>query len=301
MKTLDIQYCKGADIFLLKLTSGSAPPWLKIFSLIHDIGADSDRTIHAVEELLTYPKNTIRSLVLCLRNAPHLPNINAIRAHGATLRRLLLDIGPKGRSNDPNHKLVYDTGKFLSLLRTCSSLKELGITFPAVLLEYNNFAQEAGELRVWVEAVASKLKLATLNIINWPTGYNANQSLGYYASKTPQLARVAADIFRRHRQYDRDNETFVTSELKCTLEVVAFGVREQGPYTISPCYFMQSEVSVLGKKRLHAEAVTLKALQDEDLNTAVLGYEARDFDEQSRWNFHVNAGWNGGQVQNGGW
>ena len=55
LKHLRLEHCKGADTFLMRLTSGAATLGLHVFTLIHDLGTHSDRTIHAVEDLLSSP------------------------------------------------------------------------------------------------------------------------------------------------------------------------------------------------------------------------------------------------------
>ena len=54
---------------------------------------------------------------------------------------------------------------------------------------------------------------------------------------------------------------------------------------------MQSQVYVLGKRRLHAQRVSLKDLRDQDLDVQILDHEERDFDETSRKSFGASAAW----------
>lgn len=153
LKELRLEHCVGADIFLMKLSAGAATPRLHGFTLIHDLNAQGDRTIYALEDLLTSAKHTLRSLKLSLRNAKELPSVTCIRSHGKTLKRLLLDISGRnevqtsgwGSDGASKYELVYDAAQFTSILRSCGSLVELGTAFPEVGLEYDNFVREGGD------------------------------------------------------------------------------------------------------------------------------------------------------------
>ncbi|KAK3680749.1 hypothetical protein LTR37_021083 [Vermiconidia calcicola] len=307
LKHLRLEHCAGADIFLMQLASGAAAPGLRSFRLLHDLGTHADRTIHAIEDLLNFPRHKLRKLELCLRNVPKLPNAAAIRAHSRSLEILLLDISGNGdrcdstsdwgqpspspsvASNDKS--LVYDTDAFTSIIESCSSLGQLGVAFPTVGLKYHIFRCQPSVIPHWIDLLAMNLKLTTLNILNWPSDYKRGQNEGYYIAKNLQVARLAADIFQRHRIYDRDCKAFVKLERHPFLEVVAFGVREHGNESPSPAYFLQSEISVQGKKHKHAQSVSLKELKNHSLDIDVLDYEDRDFEETSRKNFGASAAW----------
>lgn len=303
LKELRLEHCRGADIFLMQLASGAAKPGLYSFALVHDLGNTADRTIHAIQDLLSYPKHKVRRLELCLRNANELPDVKCICAHSQSLRSLLLDVagkahtpssGPWSQPTQPPAKhsvLVYDTQAFLSLILSCSSLVELGIAFPDVGLEYKHFSQDCGEFTKWMDMVPKVLKLATLNVLNWPTNYKHGAHEGYYAAKNLQLARLAWDIFMLHRCFDVMTSSFVAFERHPALEVVAFGVREHGAGSPQPAYFVQSEVRILGKTVSHAQGVPLKYLRDHNLDIKILDYHERDFDETSRKNFGASARW----------
>ena len=292
LRHLSLEHCKGADIFLMKMTAGVHLLGLRSFTLLHELSTQADRTIHAVEELLSFPRNTLQLLVLVLRNAPHLPKASAIRGHGRTLRKLLVDIKSgvavnnntwnNGNTNTGVH-LVYEIGQFQSIMQSCIALRELGIALPNVEFDYEILSRDCGNFSTYLDIIAGNLKLATLSILTWPSLYQDGQSPGYYQARDPQLA---SDIFARHRSYDDETDAFVVKEKKCNLEVVGFGVRERHVYGTLPRYFMQAEVTVLGKKRATAERVALKDLRDWKLDIAVLDYEKRDFDENSRKSFH---------------
>ncbi|KAK3686723.1 hypothetical protein LTR37_019515 [Vermiconidia calcicola] len=313
LKHLRLEHCAGADIFLMQLASGAAAPGLRSFVLLHDLGAHADRTIHAIEDLLNFPRHKLHKLELCLRNVPKLPNAAAIRAHSRTLETLLLDISGKGDRRDStidptrlghwgqpspspsvasnDKSLVYDTDTFTSIIESCSSLRQLGVAFPTVGLKYDIFRCQPSVFPHWIDSLAMNLKLTTLNILNWPSNYKRGQNEGYYIAKNLQVARLAADIFLRHRMYDRDCKAFVKLERHPFLEVVAFGVRENGTESSSPAYFLQSEVTVQGKKHTDAQSVSLKDLKKHNLDIEVLDYEDRDFEETSRKNLGASAAW----------
>lgn len=98
----------------------------------------------------------------------------------------------------------------------------------------------------------------------------------------PQLARLASDVFARHRRFDKVNGVFTTFDLHTFLEVVAFGIRDRSSYVPAPVYFMQSEVSVMDRKKLHAQDMGLKFLRSQRLGGEVVDYEKRDFNQNSR-------------------
>jgi hypothetical protein len=50
LQRLELSHCKGADIFLLQLTSGPDVPALKSSTTVHDVGEHThDRSILAIE------------------------------------------------------------------------------------------------------------------------------------------------------------------------------------------------------------------------------------------------------------
>ena len=120
--------------------------------------------------------------------------------------------------------------------------------------------------------------------MNWPSQYQAGMGTGYYAARTPQLARLASDIFSRHRCFDNVNEVFADFDTRTYLEVVAFGVRDRDYRMLEPMYFLQSEVFVLKQKKMHAERVSLKFLAAQKMGGDVVDYDKRDFDQNSRSN-----------------
>ncbi|KAK5122598.1 hypothetical protein LTR85_003861 [Meristemomyces frigidus] len=197
LKHLTLEHCKAADIFLIQASPGAATPRLHSFVLLHDLGTRGDRTIHAINELLGFPRNTMRKLVLSLRNSCELPSAAKIRAHGKTLHTLLLDVASDNPGNGAEYHthLVYTQQALQNIVSHCKSLKELGIAMPGVNLEYMNFGNECQPFATWIDLIAQNLDLATLNIINWPVQYKAQKQLGYYAAKAPQLARLASDVF----------------------------------------------------------------------------------------------------------
>ncbi|KAK4545351.1 hypothetical protein LTR36_003531 [Oleoguttula mirabilis] len=295
LKELRLEHCVGADIFLVTLSAGATTPRLHALTLVHDLStAQGDRTIYGLEDLLTSPKHTLRTLKLSLRNARELPSVTCIRSHGKTLKRLLLDISGRnevqnGGWDNPGaskYELVYDGMQFESILQSCSSLVELGMAFPEVGLEYNNFGGDCGEFsRMVMEVVRIRVStLKTLNIINWPKDYQTSGHAGYYAAKVPQLARLACDIFALHRCFDPRTGQFAKELHDCRLDVIAFGVREHSSFAPDPVYFAPSEISALSKVRSGASDVSLDHLRARGLRLAILDYPERDFHAGSRKN-----------------
>jgi hypothetical protein len=93
LKHLSLQHCNGADIFLMRISPGATTPGLRTFSILREVPArGEDRTISSIEELLKYPRNTLKKLEIVVRNAPRLPQVGAVRQHGATLRTLIVDV-----------------------------------------------------------------------------------------------------------------------------------------------------------------------------------------------------------------
>jgi hypothetical protein len=179
LKKLRLEHCNGVDIFLSQLASGAANPALHSFALIHDLGDRPDRTIHALEEILRFPRNKINHLELCLRNATGLPGAALIRNHGRSLRTLLLDISGKpetdSRSPDQNtgwgepvpspkrKYLLYNSTSFESIVTSCSSLRELGVAFPEFGLEYKEL-RENEDLLQWSDNVIKHLRRSPRSI-----------------------------------------------------------------------------------------------------------------------------------------
>ncbi|KAK5128890.1 hypothetical protein LTR85_000223 [Meristemomyces frigidus] len=295
LKELSLEHCVGADIFLVKLSAGAATPRLHALTLVHDLSASQgDRTIYGLEDLLTSPKHTLRTLKPSLRNAKELPSLACIRSHGKTLKRLLIDVSGRNEVQnngwgDPSaskYELVYNATQFSSIIRSCGSLVELGMAFPEVGLEYDNFGCHCGGFseRIMELIRAQTPKLKTLNIINWPKDYQTDSHAGYYAAKVPQLARLASDIFALYRRFDTKTGQFLKEVHQCRLEVLVFGVREHSSFAPSPVYLVQSEISALGKVRSGAANVSLDSLRARGLHVAILDYPERDFDLRSRKN-----------------
>lgn len=135
--------------------------------------------------------------------------------------------------------------------------------------------------------ITSKLKLSVLNIINLPNNYDAQKPIGYYAAKAPQLARLAADIFSRHRRYDRVNREYADFDLRdySRPDVIAFGTKDSDRPISDPVYFVSSKIAVVGvPTKWHAQHVSYKYLQRERLNGAVISYKKRKFGANSRKN-----------------
>jgi hypothetical protein len=301
---LELKYCKGADLFLMQFCAKTTPA-LKSFILVHDLGRDADRTIHAIEELLRSPRDKITHLELCLRNATSLPSATVIHNHSNSLQTLLLDIIGKrvpaeaSRPGPPKpNYLCYSTSDFCAVVEACQSLVELGIAFPEVGLEYDELG-DCRDFLYWFDGTVMHLpKLATLNVLNWPIGYQFGRSKGYYQTKNLQVARLASDLFKRHNTYDAEAETFDDEVKDGLLRVISFGVLDLDEATTPPpAYFVQAEVTRLGKKQDSAQSVTLDDLREYGLDGAVLKYDERVFDDGCRKrgsDSRVHGGWGGG-------
>ena len=106
----------------------------------------------------------------------------------------------------------------------------------------------------------------------------------------PQLARLASDIFSRHRRFDNVNQIFADFDTRTYLEVVAFGAGDRNYRMPAPMYFLQSEVSVMKQKKMHAESVSLRFLRAQKMGGNVVAYEKRNFDQHSRSNISYYPG-----------
>jgi len=159
-----LDLCHLKELVVLEHCPGAATPRLHSLKMVHDVSSTrGDHTTHALEDLLTSPKHTLRTLNLSIRNATGLPSVATIRSHGKTLKRLLLDVS--GRNDVQNngwsnpraskYELTYDASQFSSFLRSCGSLRELVIAIPEIGLEYENFEREGGEFPNRVVSVTS--------------------------------------------------------------------------------------------------------------------------------------------------
>ena len=83
----------------LCLASGAASPSLRTFTLIHNLEDQANRTLHAIDELLIFPRPKVRSLQIGFNNAPKLLDIAVLRAHGKSLERLLINVVGNDRSS----------------------------------------------------------------------------------------------------------------------------------------------------------------------------------------------------------
>ncbi|KAK5128891.1 hypothetical protein LTR85_000224 [Meristemomyces frigidus] len=254
-KHLRLEHCANADFFINNLTARGKMPWLNSLTMVHDLGARSDRTIDYIEDLLVFPKRTLRVLSLCLRNAPRLPDVTAL------------------------------------------SLKQLGLHLPPASFRYKSFAESnTGFTRCLDIIIHSVCDITTLAILNWPDKYYTSSTSEYYASKVPQLARLAADVFARFHHYDWSVDGFVKADCGTMLEVVSFGVRERDANLPSPRYFVEAMIVARGRERRSAEKKKLSEFIDENLDITIINYEKREWDKHARTDFQMYQ-----EYQDDGW
>ena len=300
LEHLNLEHCVSPDDFLVKIASSVYTPALETFTLLHQTTGEGDKTMDAVEDLLRHPTQTLRKLMLSIREASKLPAVNALRAHRYTLEVLQLDIlpsmgtivdmSPTARESDVESRLHYDCEDLARLVGDLPAIKELAIGLPRVNLLYGDLAGENEDFAGSVDLIASCRRLTRLNILNWPIGYVIVQRPGYAAATAPQVARTAAYVFGRHRQYSLMQDDFLSHDTvgDPTLKIVAFGVNHHATLSPEPAYFVQSKVHALGKTTFSAQAVELAELRKFGSRSDILEHPKRDFNERSRRSFSRN-------------
>ncbi|KAK5741457.1 hypothetical protein LTR17_003892 [Elasticomyces elasticus] len=293
VRHLTLEHCGNVDIILGNMSTSIQKPRLQGLTVVHELGT-ADRTVDMLDDLLIYSECTLENLQLCLRNAPRLPDVAAVKRH--ELHCLTLDITgqqpPQRTAQQDSLSMFYDDEDLESLLEhpNPSALYQLGLHLPPQSFEYKSFPQTNTPFIRALDIIIRKVcDIYTLNIINWPENYkNQNYgSAGYYASKVPSLARLAADVFGRFRHYDFNTDNFVKDDLGCRLEVVSFGVREHDDRQPSLVHFVEGEITALGRTRLTAERQKLSNLITEDLEVDILNYDARRWSKQARSEFYT--------------
>lgn len=312
LQHLKIEYCRCADSLLLQLRDGITRLPLQSFCLVHEINRFSDGpdpTVNHLETIL-FRSDTIESLELCLRHAPRLLDTRCLLKLGHTLQRLLIDVWPGPalvRTNDDprnpfasayfaHRPLVYDNESFFTIAEGCPLLRELGLAFPTVNLQYTH-AAECQDFFACIGATAKLLHLTTLNIHTWPLEYETPQARKQDArSEADERALqrlLARDVFSRHRLADYDRLTHERHERHSKLDVVAFGIREHKKSSaIRPLYFNPVEIISEEEPELIAKRVELTDLQLYGFNTEVLEYEPRTFSKRWRSEFGLELGGN---------
>lgn len=123
------------------------------------------------------------------------------------------------------------------------------------------------------------VSLCTLNLLAWPKEYKVDQWPEYYATVACKLLRLATDILHicRHKYYSPQ-----VSPRR--FEIVAFGLRDirRELYYAIPKYFVEGEVRGLRYAKTVAVPATLRALEEEGLETDILHYDWRQFDKECR-------------------
>ena len=317
LRHLGIEYCEGADIFLLHLIERF--PVLHSFQLAHRLDDQSDRTVHAIEELLKYlPIHRLQVLKLCLRNAHAAPSVLSLIKHRDSLEQLQIDVAkrllpvtseeasgyrntgegveaPLYRRNSsglPRKTAyiyrVYNPKDFELLIKSCIHLRELSIALPSYQLYFNHLGVGPHEnvgFSKYINIIVRNLELCTLNIVNWPTNYKYSRSERYYKAKNASLARVASTIFKRHRTYNPDTDSFDTKTRYSPLDIVSFGVNERLSTSATaprPAHFLQSTFEAQGLKGFSAQQMDELELYKRALDTHIFDYGERDFDKTSR-------------------
>ena len=154
-KQLTLEHCPGTDTFLTCLSAGAATPRIRNMTIVHQVPPGGDRTLHALQDLLTLRTHCLCSLKLCIRNASGLLSTASLRAHRNILKILLLDItGTKamteeevhgwGTPTPPQEGLVYGKADLDVLVRSYKALRQLGVALPSVKLEYATLRADSG-------------------------------------------------------------------------------------------------------------------------------------------------------------
>ena len=120
------------------------------------------------------------------------------------------------------------------------------------------------------------VNLTTLNILNWPTGYWFGHPGSYYTSIRPQLERIAIYIFSEAKKLDPP------AKKARRLEIVAFGSKERNALLPVPRYFVKAECRCMNWTQMVARQVSLRDLEDENMDVNILARAWRDFDKASR-------------------
>lgn len=240
LKTPELNYCTGADIFLIHLYDVLHIPKLRSFTLVHDLGSQADRTIHAVNDLLRQTRNSLQTLILCLRSAHQLPEARLVGSKH--LRILSFDISRfPAEPRDERHSLQvsqqlhYSQEDFEILVGSCENLTQLGIGFPPIDLEYRDLKKRYPEFSGRIGMLAKCPRLTVLNITNLPVGYHIYLSSGKLEVMDTSLTRLAADVFYIFSSInDRDAGSVVGKTWRCSLELLAFGARDRGTRNTTP-------------------------------------------------------------------
>lgn len=280
LEELKLEYCSNVDFFISELLTGARMK-LTRFTLVHDMSGEAgDRTVEHLDDFLnTMRKGFLQHLEICLRNTPQNPSLRAINQHRETLKSLHLDITSSvaGLVSDAATKHVLWTADDVNeLLEGCQNLSQLAISLPLADLQFDQkqCLSDNGDFGQALDVIFQTVSLCTLNILNFPAGYLAQQSPGYYAMQLASLQRLAAYIFKEDPIYKASHER--------KLEVIAFGVRDRS--AMLPKYFVPSEVTAMRRVYKSASPISLRQLLDEDMEVDVLRYEWRDFDHNSRAN-----------------
>lgn len=243
---LELKYCKGADIFLIHIYDKAYFPRLQSFSLVHDLGAQSNRSVHAVNELLRYTRSSLHTLILVLHNAHTLPNVTRIGSN--SLRILSFDISHPsdpvanswGQNSQTPQQLVYSLEDFDVLVASCKNLAQLGIALPNISLEYRKLEKRYPTYTLYLKGLADHLELTTLNITNLPTGYHTELNTGQSGLQDAALGCLAADIFYIFFSDNTlDPGRIMECTFNCSLQVLAFGIRDRDPRSHDSQYFSQ--------------------------------------------------------------
>lgn len=137
-----------------------------------------------------------------------------------------------------------------------------------------------------MDCVNKLLKLTTLNITNIPATYHARITQGQLAVRDAALTRLASDIFEIVSFLNpRDPGSIVEDTYNCSVEVIAFGVRDRDSRNIGPRYFLPTKSRAFdmpSKTYYFAEMCYLAELRREAMDLDILDYEKREFNASSR-------------------
>ncbi|KAK4899802.1 hypothetical protein LTR27_003068 [Elasticomyces elasticus] len=296
LKDLRLEHCANVDIFLGQMSTNPTRPGMQSLTVVHDLGNTTDRTVDMLEDLLMYTKAKLETLNVCLRNAPRLPSVASLKRHAYSLRRLTLNVMSDPPGQQPAHEgesCYYDEEELEDLLEDASEILHLALHLPPPSFLYKSFAEIDTAFTRAIDIIISNVcDLHTLTLLDWPIEYPSQiyQGPEYYVSKTPQLARLAGDIFQRFRHFDFDSRGFVDSDLGCNLEIISFGAREYNSRLPFRKHFVESLVTSLGRTRRTAELQELSVMVLADLEVDIIDYEARRWNKHDRTNFNTYGG-----------
>jgi hypothetical protein len=143
LKALRVFGCSGADSLFAQLCKATKlPEKLETLEFKHDDNPEND-ALSALDGFLCLVSG-IKILTLDLCYAKQMPESDGIARHGNTLKELNLHAS---RGDGEEEELVYDFEDFEKICKSCSSIEQLSIAFPATsLIRANSDAFQSFEV-----------------------------------------------------------------------------------------------------------------------------------------------------------